>query len=133
MKKIMLTMLALLLANGVSAQVGGTPRELTCTEEAFNFKIGIKPGWHFSAPSMGPSGLPKGTPDYIAVRTFGEPLSGTEALPAGNAFITRVQPMVNLRMPRSLVLPKPDYFFNALKYTLPSATRWRAGFSTPLL
>jgi hypothetical protein len=130
----MLTMLALLLANWVSAQVGGTPRELTCTEEAFNFKIGIKPGWHFSAPSMGPSGLPKGTPDYIAVRTFGESLSGIEPISAGNTFISRMQPIVNLRMPRSLVLPKPySFLLNALKYSSPSVTRWRAGFSTPQL
>jgi len=59
MKKLLLSATVLLLAVSVHAQVGGTPRQLTCTEEAFNFKVGIKSGWHFSQVSMGPSGLPR--------------------------------------------------------------------------
>ncbi|WP_259069322.1 hypothetical protein HDF24_13910 [Mucilaginibacter sp. X4EP1] len=62
MKKIILIATILLFAIDVNAQSAG-PNELHCTEEAFTFRTDIK-GWHFSAPTMGPAGLPKNTSTY---------------------------------------------------------------------
>lgn len=63
MKKIILiTAATLLFSVDVNAQSAG-PNELHCTEEAFTFRTDIK-GWHFSAPTMGPAGLPKNTSTY---------------------------------------------------------------------
>ncbi len=117
MKKLLLSAIVLLLAGGVHAQVGGTPRQLTCTEEAFNFKIGIKSGWHFSQVSMGPSGLPKNIP----VRSFNEAAPGTQESSFESIFrVTSPQHIVNLRIPNSLKLSTPDNFqFDKLNYNFP--------------
>jgi hypothetical protein len=117
MKKILLSAFVLLLAASVYAQVGGTPRQLTCTEEAFNFKVGIKSGWHFGQVSMGPSGLPKRMP----VRSFNEEAPATQQFLSENIFkITGPQHIANLRMPNSLKLLNPDNFqFDKLNYKFP--------------
>jgi hypothetical protein len=63
MKKLILLSIILLFAVDVNAQSAG-PNELHCTEEAFTFRTGIRQGWHFSAPVMGPPELPKNTSTY---------------------------------------------------------------------
>lgn len=114
MKKLLLSSIVLLLAASVHAQVGGTPRQLTCTEEAFNFKVGIKSGWHFGQVSMGPSGLPQNIP----VRSFNEAMPATQQLSSENILmLTSSRNTVNLRLPNSLKLSNPDNFqFNKLNY-----------------
>lgn len=114
MKKLFLSAIVLLLAASVQAQVGGTPRQLTCTEEAFNFKVGIKSGWHFSQVSMGPSGLPQNIP----LRSFSEVMPATPSLSAENILmLTSSRNTVNLRMPSILKLSNPDnYQFDKLNY-----------------
>ncbi|OKS84930.1 hypothetical protein RG47T_0368 [Mucilaginibacter polytrichastri] len=104
----------LVLAGSANAQVGGMPRELTCTEEAFNFKVSIKSGWHFGQVSMGPSGLPKNTPDYLTVRSFNEKLPQTH-LPDNNLSTTPLQRKIIPLMPNNLMLPS----FNKLNYIFP--------------
>lgn len=118
MKKLLLSVSALLLTAGsVHAQVGGTPRQLTCTEEAFNFRVGIKSGWHFSQVSMGPSGLPKYTP----VRVFNKETPLAQESSYKNIFrVTGSQHIVNLRMPNSLIFSNSDNFqFDKLNYKFP--------------
>ena len=123
MKKILLTAFVLLLAAGVKAQVGGEPRQLTCTEEAFNFKVNIKSGWHLSQVSMGPSGLPKNTPDYIPVRSFNEPASKDQPYPFN---LAALRATVNLRLPDSLILPNPGKLeLDKLNY-LPYSNNFRS-------
>ena len=51
MKKLLVFGIGLFCLNCVRAQ-SGMPRELTCTERAFNFSFSSK--WKFSAPKMGP-------------------------------------------------------------------------------
>jgi hypothetical protein len=119
MKKLLLSTIVLLLAGSVHAQVGGTPRQLTCTEEAFNFKVGIKSGWHFGQVSMGPSGLPQNIP----VRSFSQALPLTQSLSAESILmLTGRQQMANLRMPNKLILPAPHNFqFDKLNYKFPNS------------
>ncbi|WCT14701.1 hypothetical protein [Mucilaginibacter jinjuensis] len=117
MKKLFLSAIILLLAVSVHAQVGGTPRQLTCTEEAFNFKVGIKSGWHFGQVSMGPSGLPQNIP----VRSFNEQAPVTQQFLSGKVLLlTSSRNTVNLRMPDNLKLFAPDnYQFDKLNYKFP--------------
>jgi hypothetical protein len=119
MKKILSSATVLLLAATVHAQVGGTPRQLTCTEEAFNFRVGINSGWHFSQVIMGPSGLPKNIP----VRSFNEQAPVIQDASSENIFwVTSSQHMANLRLPNSLNLPNPDnYLFDKLNYKFSSS------------
>ena len=70
MKKLLITLMIALFAISVNAQVGGMPRELTCTEEAFTFSASLGTKWKFSAPKMGPVETQKYDPDFIAARAF---------------------------------------------------------------
>ena len=53
MKKVVISVAMMLFGFGVQAQ-SGTPKELTCTERAFNFSFSFGSKWKFSAPKMGP-------------------------------------------------------------------------------
>jgi len=64
MKKIFITAIIILVSAGVYAQAG-MPKELTCTEEAFNFSVSLGTKWKFSAPKMGPVDIVGNEPDYI--------------------------------------------------------------------
>lgn len=54
MKKILISSLILMVAAIVKAQTG-MPKELTCTERAFNFSFNLGTKWKLSTPKMGPS------------------------------------------------------------------------------
>jgi hypothetical protein len=64
MKKILFTVVIILITANVNAQTG-MPKELGCTEEAFNFSISLGTKWKFSAPKMGPVDVTRSEPDYI--------------------------------------------------------------------
>ena len=64
MKKILFTAIIILFTAHVYAQTG-MPKELTCTEEAFNFSISLGTKWKFSAPKMGPVEVTNNGPGYI--------------------------------------------------------------------
>ena len=64
MKKIIVTTVIILFIARVNAQ-SGMPRELTCTEEAFNFSFSLGTKWKLSAPKMGPVKITESWSDYI--------------------------------------------------------------------
>jgi len=64
MKKILVTAVIILVTANVNAQTG-MPKELTCTEEAFNFSFSLGTKWKLSAPKMGPVEVTGSEPDYI--------------------------------------------------------------------
>ena len=64
MKKILVTALIILVAANANAQMG-MPKELTCTEEAFNFSFSLGTKWKFSTPKMGPVEVTSSGLDYI--------------------------------------------------------------------
>jgi hypothetical protein len=64
MKKILVTAVIILVTANVNAQTG-MPKELTCTEEAFNFSFSLGTKWKLSAPKMGPVEAMSSGPDYI--------------------------------------------------------------------
>ena len=65
MKKILVTIVNfILVAANVKAQTG-MPKELTCTEEAFNFSVSLGTKWKFTAPKMGPVEVTNSGPGYI--------------------------------------------------------------------
>jgi hypothetical protein len=64
MKKILVTLVIILVAANVNAQTG-MPKELTCTEEAFNFSFSLGTKWQLSAPKMGPVDFTRNQVDYI--------------------------------------------------------------------
>src|SRR6202012_851855 len=43
----------------------GMPRELTCTERAFNLSFSLGEKWKISTPKMGPAEVTREEPDYI--------------------------------------------------------------------
>src|ERR1700761_6533562 len=54
MKSILTAAIIILYAAGVNAQPG-MPKELSCTETAFNFSFSLGAKWKFSTPKMGPA------------------------------------------------------------------------------
>lgn len=64
MKKILVTAVIILVTANVNAQTG-MPKELTCTEEAFNFSFSLGTKWKLNAPKMGPVDVTNSGPDYI--------------------------------------------------------------------
>jgi hypothetical protein len=64
MKKILVAAVIILVTANVNAQTG-MPRELTCTEEAFNFSFSLGTKWKLSAPKMGPVEVTNSEPDYF--------------------------------------------------------------------
>src|ERR1700761_569119 len=69
MKKVLLTAMIILYAAGVYAQVG-MPKELTCTERAFNFSFSLGTKWKISTPKMGPAEVAREETDYFPVWTL---------------------------------------------------------------
>jgi hypothetical protein len=63
MKRVLITAIIISFAVGVKAQAG-MPKELTCTEEAFNFSFSLGSKWKLSAPKMGPAEILRSDPDY---------------------------------------------------------------------
>jgi len=63
MKRILITAVIISFAVGVKAQAG-MPKELTCTEEAFNFSFSLGSKWELSAPKMGPAEILRNDPEY---------------------------------------------------------------------
>jgi hypothetical protein len=64
MKKILVTAAIILVTAGVNAQTG-MPKQLTCTEEAFNFSFSLGTKWKLSVPKMGPVEVTGSELDYI--------------------------------------------------------------------
>ena len=64
MKKIYVFAVIILATANVNAQPG-MPKELTCTEEAFNFSFSLGTKWKLGAPKMGPVDITKNELDYI--------------------------------------------------------------------
>ena len=64
MKKILVMAVIILVTVNVNAQTG-MPKELTCTEEAFNFSFSLGTKWKLSAPKMGPVDVTGSEPGYI--------------------------------------------------------------------
>lgn len=64
MRKIIIAAIIILVTNNVNAQPG-MPKELTCTEEAFNVSFSLGTKWKLSAPKMGPVEAIRREPDYI--------------------------------------------------------------------
>jgi len=64
MKKILVAAAIILVTASVNAQTG-MPRELTCTEEAFNFSFSLGTKWKLSTPKMGPVDVTSNEADYI--------------------------------------------------------------------
>lgn len=120
MKKILLIVFVLLIASGVKAQVGGTPRELTCTEEAFTFKANIGSGWHLS---MGPPETAKIVSAYAPERDFKsvEEMPKPQSASLTNELLTRqVQHATGQYMPNSLAAQNSGSFqFDKLYYVIP--------------
>ena len=63
MKRILITAVIISFAVGVKAQAG-MPKELTCTEEAFNFSFSVGSKWKLSTPKMGPAEILRNDPEY---------------------------------------------------------------------
>lgn len=63
MKGILITAIMISVAAGVKAQAG-MPKELTCTEEAFNFSFSLGSKWKLSTPKMGPAEILRYDPKY---------------------------------------------------------------------
>jgi hypothetical protein len=63
MKRILITTIIISFAVGVKAQAG-MPKELTCTEEAFNFSFSLGSKWKLSPPKMGPAEFLRSDPEY---------------------------------------------------------------------
>jgi len=63
MKRILITAVMISFAAGVKAQAG-MPKELTCTEEAFNFSFSLGSKWKLSPPKMGPAEFLRNDPEY---------------------------------------------------------------------
>ena len=63
MKRILVTAVIISFAAGVKAQ-GSAPKELTCTEEAFNFSFSLGSKWKLSPPKMGPAEFLRDDPEY---------------------------------------------------------------------
>ena len=69
MKKIFITPIIILSVISVYAQ-SAAPKELTCTEEAFNFSISLGSKWKLGAPKMGPAEILRDDPAYIPGWSF---------------------------------------------------------------
>jgi hypothetical protein len=63
MKRILITAVIISFAVCVKAQAG-MPKELTCTEEAFNFSFSLGSKWKLSTPKMGPAEFLRYDPEY---------------------------------------------------------------------
>lgn len=63
MKRIVITAIMISFAAGVKAQAG-MPRELTCTEEAFNFSFSLGSKWKLVTPKMGPAEILRNGLEY---------------------------------------------------------------------
>jgi|GEM_PF-7074634 len=68
MKNLLLSILIILFAITVKAQDTGIPKELTCTERAFNFSFSVGTRWKFTAPKMGPVEAPSSETLYNPAR-----------------------------------------------------------------
>ena len=64
MKLILATAIITMFTTGIYAQAG-MPKELTCTETAFNFSFSLGTKWKLSSPKMGPVGIGGNERDYI--------------------------------------------------------------------
>ena len=91
MKKLFITSIIILVfAAGANAQIG-MPKELTCTETAFNFSFSVGNNWKFVTPKMGP----------VEVRN-NDPVD-----------ISAVQLKINNTVPEMYLPVSPEMLFNA--------------------
>src|ERR1700744_2761978 len=63
MKRLLVLSIIILFTLCVRAQTG-MPKELTCTETAFNFSFSVGSGWKLTAPKMGPVEIQGNDADY---------------------------------------------------------------------
>ena len=64
MKIVLIATVIILVSIHVGAQTTG-PRELTCTERAFNFSFSLGTKWRLSALKMGPAEVMREGLDYV--------------------------------------------------------------------
>jgi hypothetical protein len=109
MKKIFIAVIIILFAGSASAQTAA-PKELTCTEEAFNFNISLGSKWRLSTPKMGPPEIIKDDPGFIPGWSFkvshgaSEPAAQSlfkKMLNTGNSLYTK-QNYISVSSPYSL-------------------------------
>ena len=127
MKRIILIAVIILFTAHVNAQTG-MPRELTCTEEAFNFSFSLGTKWKLSAPKMGPVEITGSWSDYIPGWSLKPDNATTETrwLPsvkkpvnveASNHSVTQ-QNYASLFYYRCLsVMDQPAYLFPGIKWS----------------
>ncbi len=85
MKRILITAIIISFAAGVKAQAG-MPKELTCTEEAFNFSFSLGSKWKLSTPKMGPAEILRSDPEYTPLWRL-----NIKDAPPQNPFLTKTQ------------------------------------------
>ena len=129
MKKIFLTAAIILVTANVYAQTG-MPRELTCTEEAFNFSFSLGTKWKISTPKMGPAEVTSEELDYfpvwylkhneVATETIQYPVIPQNYTARSYYNIFRVTdkrqyllPGINFSRP---IIYKPDFPVNSISY-----------------
>ena len=104
MKRILITAIIILFAVGVKAQAG-MPKELTCTEEAFNFSFSLGSKWKLSPPKMGPAEFLRDDPEYTPLLR----LNIKDVPPQGNLLSKTQQNNVPLFHYSGLNLPNKPY------------------------
>ena len=129
MKKVLLTAMIILYAAGVYAQ-GAMPKELTCTERAFNFSFSLGTKWKISTPKMGPAEVTREELDYfpgwylksneVMTETFGHPINLQNYSTLYNYNIFKVTdkhqyllPNINFSRP---IIYKPNFLVNSISY-----------------
>jgi len=85
MKRILITAIMISFAVGVKAQAG-MPKELTCTEETFNFSFSLGSKWKLSPPKMGPAEFLRSDPEYIPLWRL-----NIKDVPPQNPFLTKTR------------------------------------------
>jgi len=138
MKKLHVTAIIILFATSVNAQIG-MPKELTCTEEAFNFSFSVGTKWKLSSPKMGPAEIIRNEPGDLSAWSFknGEVTPEKHSLPIfNNRFSSGLGLPVNqqnhfpLTYPNmSNVMDEHAYPFPAIDFSsLINYTIWKPGF-----
>ena len=132
MKKVLLTAMIILYAAGVYAQ-GAMPKELTCTERAFNFSFSLGTKWKISTPKMGPAEVTREELDYfpawslkhneVTPETFGRPTNQQNyaALSYHNIFSVTDKPKyllpgINFNPPIVYKVLNPGFLVNSISY-----------------
>ena len=129
MKKVLLTAMIILFTSGVYAQIE-MPKELTCTERAFNFSFSLGTKWKISTPKMGPAEVTREELDYfpvwylksneVATKTIEYPIIPQNYTARSYYNIFKVTdkhqyllPNINFSRP---IIYKPNFLVNSISY-----------------